>query len=1303
MKRILSLGGPLLIGIVCLAASGRAADLPRAQKDATGLQVGVVKPNEPVGQTAEESALALKPRPGQAQDKPFYLYVPKSYAAGKPGPVVVILHPRGPLGMFSTVMKWSRQDLRQYAAASLEPWKQLAERDNILLVLPVGDPDVLWMGVSWYTGDRQKLFEALLAKVAHTHAYDARRVYVVGSGEGGHVAVATALKHGDLFAAVAACNPPLFDGPSRTERRIFPQTVPDMLKDAGKVKPPMLILAGNADKELRLVAHFNRGVSVDRYEDDSAIPIEHIKKMVALLKDGGVNVELRDIAGRHYSPLPDEEVPAVWEFLKKHSLSSPAGSPSSASTSPLASSLELYMRYNALNNELTKAAAEGDHAKAIGICQEMVKLGGRDQGYANYHLTCELAHEGRNDDAFKALNLAIDQGHRNPDRIKKDHNLANLRSDKRFDEALAKADRLNDPTGVKKLAKRLAEEFEGKDYRAAVETCHKILATTPNDVVTLYMLAAAEARLGHPEESLSALAQAVEAGYSSPGRMKIDDDLATIRGDDRFKPLLNKARKNLHTAFTASYRPGKEMAGVKTVEGFPEDGLRYRLRMSADATAAKPNKLVVWMHPSGSSSNELTEPLAPTFIKHGYALLVFTQNSFRDWSDEDAAGLAETVAEVGTVPGIDARKPILFGFSAGGQMALVMWEQKPDAYGGLVLDAAYPVLRTPTGYDVPHVQPLPKNPAIKNVPILAFVGSADRNLQIWKNADTAWCQAGIPFEVVPVPGRGHEWLFDQPRIERLAKWLDKVAAARPPESPSASPTANQAAPAKQPEVQSPQPAEKQHGALGVAGDANQIRAEETKALHEKNYARARELLGQLILLNKEDVDAWYNLACVESLTGHSDKALDCLQKAFDYGYDDFRHLARDTDLDGIRSLPQYKEFLAHKDQFHRARAARIEQGLKKSLGSDYLIDADEENRLVFAANVDRKTLEEVKQKLAAQAKALWNDLFDNHFEQYVTVILLSDKDTIEKVGGGYSSPDHRLVARQVGNIIGFTVLTHEFTHALHWADQEARGQTHPIWIAEGFATFAETSRIENGHLVPLPNVRLFAIKNAIQKNNLIPLRQFIKLGQRQYMQQPLGYPESRYILMYLYSKGLLRKWYDAYVAGYKDDPTGGKALEATLGKNLDEIEKDFAAYVTALKPLPRPFLGLTTSMASDGLKITGVAPGSGAFDAGIKTDDVVTRVNGKRIADSDRLLTYIFCLTVGTTVQVEFRRDGKYQTVPVTLKDASAAPKRPAANAEPAAKPTPAGVATGLRPPTGFQPHPLTARRQCPQQISLAL
>jgi len=53
-----------------------------------------------------------------------------------------------------------------------------------------------------------------------------------------------------------------------------------------------------------------------------------------------------------------------------------------------------------------------------------------------------------------------------------------------------------------------------------------------------------------------------------------------------------------------------------------------------------------------------------------------------------------------------------------------------------------------------------------------------------------------------------------------------------------------------------------------------------------------------------------------------------------------------------------------------------------------------------------------------------------------------------------------------------SILTHEFTHALHFADQEGRGQEHPIWIAEGLATLFESSKLLGGHAVPQANYRL---------------------------------------------------------------------------------------------------------------------------------------------------------------------------------------------------------------------------------------
>ena len=251
--------------------------------------------------------------------------------------------------------------------------------------------------------------------------------------------------------------------------------------------------------------------------------------------------------------------------------------------------------------------------------------------------------------------------------------------------------------------------------------------------------------------------------------------------------------------------------------------------------------------------------------------------------------------------------------------------------------------------------------------------------------------------------------------------------------------------------------------------------------------------------------------------------------------------------------------------------------------------------------------------------------------------------------------------------------------------RKPRGQNHPIWVAEGFATLAETSEIENGHLVPLPNPRLDYLKKAVPSNKLIPLRQFIKFDQGQYMQQAqLSYAEGRYIMMYLHSKGLLRKWYDAYVDSFKDDESGGKALESVLGKNLEEIDKDFAAYIKALPPMLRSptnvYLGIGTSMAvPDGLQIANVGPGSGALDAGLKVGDVVISIDGKRMLDREALVAYISKLAVGATVQVEFRRDGKYQTVPVMLKDISTAPKKPAAE-------VPTSAVAAAQQPTEKQP-----------------
>src|SRR6185436_6168615 len=97
----------------------------------------------------------------------------------------------------------------------------------------------------------------------------------------------------------------------------------------------------------------------------------------------------------------------------------------------------------------------------------------------------------------------------------------------------------------------------------------------------------------------------------------------------------------------------------------------YRLLMSEEATKEKPQRLIVWMHPAGSSANRTVAPLAPQWSKAGWALLLPTQKTWDGWTGGEAGQLLNvTLAEVGKTPGIDAKRPVLLGYSAGGQMAL---------------------------------------------------------------------------------------------------------------------------------------------------------------------------------------------------------------------------------------------------------------------------------------------------------------------------------------------------------------------------------------------------------------------------------------------------------------------------------------------------------------------------------------------------------------------------------------------------------------------------------------------------------
>jgi tetratricopeptide (TPR) repeat protein len=64
---------------------------------------------------------------------------------------------------------------------------------------------------------------------------------------------------------------------------------------------------------------------------------------------------------------------------------------------------------------------------------------------------------------------------------------------------------------------------------------------------------------------------------------------------------------------------------------------------------------------------------------------------------------------------------------------------------------------------------------------------------------------------------------------------------------------------------------------------------------------------QLARLRPHDATVLYNLACSYSLTGETEHALAALHRAIAAGYDDFKWMAQDPDLEALRKHPLYDQ------------------------------------------------------------------------------------------------------------------------------------------------------------------------------------------------------------------------------------------------------------------------------------------------------------------------------------------------------------------------------------------------------------
>ena len=81
----------------------------------------------------------------------------------------------------------------------------------------------------------------------------------------------------------------------------------------------------------------------------------------------------------------------------------------------------------------------------------------------------------------------------------------------------------------------------------------------------------------------------------------------------------------------------------------------------------------------------------------------------------------------------------------------------------------------------------------------------------------------------------------------------------------------------------------------------------------------------------------------------------------------------------------------------------------------------------------------------------------------------------------------------------------------------------------------------------------------------------------------------------------------------------------------------------------KPFLGVTSEGSSEGAKIIRVSENSAAAKAGLKKDDIITKVNDKAVFDHEQLSKAIAELKPDDKVNITYKRGGKENKTTATL------------------------------------------------------
>lgn len=230
----------------------------------------------------------------------------------------------------------------------------------------------------------------------------------------------------------------------------------------------------------------------------------------------------------------------------------------------------------------------------------------------------------------------------------------------------------------------------------------------------------------------------------------------------------------------ATEPPKLEPVEKKTYKPKDSQQLSYQL-LTPDVpdTAKATQPLVVWLHPAGDFMNkQIEQDWWPALKKAGCFLILPESKSKNTWAPDEAPFVMNCIDDaIARHAQISPRRVVLFGYSAGGQIALYLGGTQGDKLAGIVTMAAYPINPQKGQLMLPP-------PAYKDkTSYFLICGRNDGGLRVCRPAVFQMRKQGFNALLTEVPGLAHA--FAPSEKPAIVAWIASLEQGKKPVDPYA--------------------------------------------------------------------------------------------------------------------------------------------------------------------------------------------------------------------------------------------------------------------------------------------------------------------------------------------------------------------------------------------------------------------------------------------------------------------------------------------------------------------------------------